>query len=63
MTAHPDNQIFHALKRLAPTNIKQVEAVAQEIGCQEWTGECNRRDQCFCANAAARVVEIERDRT
>jgi hypothetical protein len=62
---HPANSVFRALTRLAvPTQIKQVHAVAEAIGCPEWTTPegCNRKGECFCATAAARVVEIERAR-
>lgn len=40
---------------------RQVEAVADAIGCPEWTGSgCDSKGQCFCAQAAQRVAEIER---
>ena len=71
MTAHPDNNLFRAIKALAvPTEIQQVHAVADAIGCPEWTTPegCDRKNrngsaECFCATAAARVLEIERART
>ena len=63
MSAHPDNALFHALKRIAnPVSQEQVHAVADSIGCSEWTSPegCNRRGECFCATAALRVAMIER---
>jgi hypothetical protein len=50
--------------------INQVRAVADAIGCPEWTTPegCDRKNrnsaaECFCATAAAKVVEIERSLT
>ena len=43
---------------------EQIAAVADSIGCPEWTTPegCNRKGECFCATAAVRVAEIERAR-
>ena len=58
---HAANALFHALKKLEPHAREQIEAVADAIGCPEWTeGRCNRDGECYCATAARRVVEIEK---
>ncbi len=70
MNAHDLNTVARFVQRIAvQPEIQQVHAVADAIGCQEWTSPegCDRKNrngsnECWCATAAAKVLEIERGR-
>ncbi len=55
-------QFLGFIRSLQPASRPQVQAVAEAIGCPEWTepAGCERTDECFCAQAAQRVAELER---
>lgn len=63
MTAHQHINGF--LQSLKPDrrNDKATHAVADAIGCPEWTSPegCNRSGECFCKTAALRVAAIIHD--
>ena len=50
--------------QLTARQSEQIAAVAEAIGCPEWTTPegCNRTGECFCSTAARRVAEIEREK-
>ena len=71
------NALFHALKKLEPNAREQIEAVADAIGCPEWTGHAAStterigtatttglsagRNHCLCRAAAAACDGVGRD--
>ncbi len=64
MNAHDTNTVARFVQRIAvQPEIQQVHAVADAIGCPEWTSPegCNRKGECFCKTAALRVAVIVRE--
>ena len=59
-----DRQFLSALSGLCQPTQAQVGAVAEAIGCPEWTGCCDAVDHprrphdCYCAKAAADVLKL-----
>lgn len=66
MNVQQRNTNFLALTAsLLRPSVAQVKAVATEIGCPAWTGECcdsvdhpRSPTECYCAKAASAVLKL-----